>query len=59
MENLYIRQIPVQEDEGIPFPDIHPHLILDDPAQGIEALPHVRGIGIEEEPVGVIQAEHG
>jgi len=51
MQNLHARARPVDEDERVAVLDIHPHLIRDDAAQGVKALPHIRRMGIQEEPV--------
>ena len=58
MKDLHARAVAVDEDERIPVLHIHPHLIGDYTAQGIEALSHIRRVRIQEEPVGVVKAEH-
>ena len=51
MKNLHTHTIPVDEDKGIPILNIKTHLVCDDSAQCVEALPHICRMRIQEEPV--------
>ena len=51
MKDLHTRTIPVDEDKGIPVLNIKTHLVCDDSAQCIEALPHIGRMRIQEEPI--------
>ena len=58
MKDLHARAISVDKDKGISILNIHAHLIGDDATQCVEVLPHISWMGIQEEPVCIIQAEH-
>lgn len=59
MKDLHACTVPVDEDECIPILDIATHLVCNDAAQCVEALPHISRMRIQEEPVGVVKTEHG
>lgn len=58
MKDLHACARLVDEDERIAVLHIETHLVGDDAAQRVETLAHVRRMRIQEEPVGVCQAEH-
>lgn len=58
MKDLHACARLVDEDERVAVLHVEPHLVGDDAAQRVEALAHVRRMRIQEEPVGVCQAEH-
>lgn len=58
MKDLHARARLVDEDERVAVLYVEPHLVCDDAAQRVETLPHVRRMRIQEEPVGIRQAEY-
>ena len=58
MKDFHARARLVDEDERVTVLHVEAHLVGDDAAQRVEALAHVRRMRIQEEPVGVRQAEH-
>ena len=58
MKDLHACAHLVDEDEHVDVLHVEAHLVGDDTAQRVEALAHVRRMRIQEEPVGVRQAEH-
>lgn len=58
MEDLHGRARLVHEDERVSVLDVAPHLVGHNAAERVEALAHVGGARVQEEPVAVVQAEH-
>lgn len=58
MKDFNARARLVDEDERVTVLHVEAHLVGDDAAQRVETLAHVRRMRIQEEPVGVRQAEH-
>ena len=58
MKDIHACARLVDEDERVAVLHVEPHLVGDDAAQRVEDLAHVRRMRIQEEPVGVRQAEH-
>lgn len=58
MKNLHACARHVDEDEHADILQVETHLVGDDAAQRVEVLAYGRRMRIQEEPVGVRQAEH-
>lgn len=58
MKDLHACARLVDEDERVTVLHVEAHLVGDDAAQHVETLAHVRRMRIQEEPVGICQAEH-
>lgn len=58
MKDLHACARHVDEDEHADILQVETHLVGDDAAQRVEVLAYVRRMRIQEEPVGVRQAEH-
>ena len=58
MKDLHACARLVDKDERVAVLHVEAHLVGDDAAQRVETLAHVRRMRIQEEPVGVCQAEH-
>ena len=58
MKDIHACARLVDEDERVAVLHVEAHLVGDDAAQRVEDLAHVRRMRIQEEPVGVRQAEH-
>ena len=58
MKDLHACARLVDKDECVAVLHVEAHLVGDDAAQRVETLAHVRRMRIQEEPVGVCQAEH-
>lgn len=53
VQDFHAGQCAVDEDEGVTLLDVLMHLVLNDTAERVKALSHIRGIWIEVEVVGV------
>lgn len=58
MQYLHAGEGTVDKDEGVTLLDVLAHLILDDAAQGIKALSHIRRIRVEVKRIGIAECEH-
>lgn len=59
MQDLHASQRTVHEDERLAVMHVAAHLVRHNPAKGVEALAHVRGMGIQIERIRLAKAEHG